>query len=336
MSEHPPTSRIARTRRFGGLVAGQGLRWAGTRAANALRSDEAADAATGERAAATARELVKQLGQMKGAAMKIGQVLSTSSSPRSPSPSARRSRRRSPPCATTRHRVPFKAIEKLLQEELGQPVAEVFSEFEPEAIAAASIGQVHRATTKDGRRGRGQGPVPRHRRGGRDRPAQHADAVAADQAARARARRQRAGGRAARADRRGARLRGRGPATTARWRAAGATTRSSSSPRRHRALEPAACSSPSSSSGRRFDVGQGRCRRPTATASARSSSASSSAPLTRLRRAAGDPHPGNYLYLEDGRVGFLDFGLMRRGRRRLPRGGAPRSRRRSRAGTPRP
>src|SRR3954454_14055545 len=33
--------------------------------------------------------------------------------------------------------------------------------------------------------------------------------------------------------------------------------------------------------------------------------------LAHLRRAAGDPHPGNYLLLADGRVGFLDFGLMR-------------------------
>ena len=33
--------------------------------------------------------------------------------------------------------------------------------------------------------------------------------------------------------------------------------------------------------------------------------------LNHLRRAAGDPHPGNYLLLDDGRVGFLDFGLMR-------------------------
>ena len=33
--------------------------------------------------------------------------------------------------------------------------------------------------------------------------------------------------------------------------------------------------------------------------------------LKQLRRAAGDPHPGNYLLLDDGRVGFLDFGLMR-------------------------
>jgi hypothetical protein len=28
-------------------------------------------------------------------------------------------------------------------------------------------------------------------------------------------------------------------------------------------------------------------------------------------RVSGDPHPGNYLLLDDGRVGFLDFGLMR-------------------------
>ena len=37
--------------------------------------------------------------------------------------------------------------------------------------------------------------------------------------------------------------------------------------------------------------------------------------MSHLGRASGDPHPGNYLLLEDGRVGFLDFGLMRDGRR---------------------
>src|ERR687893_2843438 len=73
----PPTSRLARTARLGGLVAGQSARWAGTRAANLVRSPERADAATGERATALAMELVEQLGQMRGAAMKIGQVLST-------------------------------------------------------------------------------------------------------------------------------------------------------------------------------------------------------------------------------------------------------------------
>ena len=151
MSDTPPTSRIARTTRFGGLVAGQGLRWAGTRAANALRSDEAADAATGERAAATARELVKQLGQMRGAAMKIGQVLSTVDFAAIPEPEREEFKATLAALRDDVPPLPFKAIEKLLDDELEMPLSEAFSEFEPEAFAAASIGQVHRAITKDGR-----------------------------------------------------------------------------------------------------------------------------------------------------------------------------------------
>ena len=30
-----------------------------------------------------------------------------------------------------------------------------------------------------------------------------------------------------------------------------------------------------------------------------------------MHRVSGDPHPGNYLLMDDGRLGFLDFGLMR-------------------------
>src|SRR5690349_1809979 len=151
MSEQPPTSRIARTRRFGGLVAGQGLRWAGTRAANALRSDEAAEAATGERAAATARELVKQLGQMRGAAMKVGQVLSTVDFTAIPESEREEFKRTLAALRDDVPPLPFKSIEKLLKDELGIPLADAFSEFDEEAFAAASIGQVHRATTQDGR-----------------------------------------------------------------------------------------------------------------------------------------------------------------------------------------
>jgi len=151
MTEPPPTSRIARTRRFGGLVAGQGIRWAGTRAVNALRSDEAADVATGERAAATARELVKQLGQMRGAAMKVGQVLSTVDFTAIPE-SEREEFKQT--LATLRDDVPplpFNKIEKLLKDELGEKLSDVFDTFEEEAFAAASIGQVHRATTTEGK-----------------------------------------------------------------------------------------------------------------------------------------------------------------------------------------
>src|SRR5262245_66009702 len=71
-----PTGRLARTARVGGMVTGQGLRWAGMRTANRVRSPEKAAAARDERTAATVRELVDQLRRMRGAAMKIGQLFS--------------------------------------------------------------------------------------------------------------------------------------------------------------------------------------------------------------------------------------------------------------------
>ena len=54
-----------------------------------------------------------------------------------------------------------------------------------------------------------------------------------------------------------------------------------------------------------------RPTRPRATASARSSSASTSAACTATGSSRGDPHPGNFLLLPDGRVAFLDFGLFK-------------------------
>ena len=98
-----------------------------------------------------------------------------------------------------------------MRQEFGAPLARVFSDFDERAFAAASIGQVHRATTLDGDEVVGQGPVSRGRGGGRDRPAQRDAAAAARQAAGPGAGRQGAGRRDARADRRGARLRARGP-----------------------------------------------------------------------------------------------------------------------------
>jgi predicted unusual protein kinase regulating ubiquinone biosynthesis (AarF/ABC1/UbiB family) len=152
VADTPPTSRITRTRRFGGLVAGQSLRWAGTRAANVLRSDEKAQEATGERAGALARELVKQLGQMRGAAMKIGQVLSTVDFTALPEEDREEFKATLAALRDDVPPLPFNRVEKLLRDELDVPLEQAFTDFERDAFAAASIGQVHRAVTADGRR----------------------------------------------------------------------------------------------------------------------------------------------------------------------------------------
>ena len=146
----PPSSRIARTGRVGGLVAGQGLRWAGTRAANLVRSPERADAATGERATALAVELVEQLGKLRGAAMKVGQVLSTVDFTALPEEERERFKQTLAALRDDVPPLPFRDVERLLVDELGERPAAVFAEFDEEAFAAASIGQVHRAVTREG------------------------------------------------------------------------------------------------------------------------------------------------------------------------------------------
>ena len=60
-----PTGRIARTARVGGLVTGQGVRRAGMRTANRVRSPERAAAAQSERTAALVNQLVEQLGAVE-------------------------------------------------------------------------------------------------------------------------------------------------------------------------------------------------------------------------------------------------------------------------------
>ncbi len=47
---------------------------------------------------------------------------------------------------------PYSDVERTIAEELGQPIERLFTEFDHEPLAAASIGQVHRATLPNGRR----------------------------------------------------------------------------------------------------------------------------------------------------------------------------------------
>ena len=71
-----PTSRVGRTAKIGGLAAGQAIRQAGTHAANVARSPEGRAAALERRHIEAAEQIVAALGTMKGAAMKVGQVMS--------------------------------------------------------------------------------------------------------------------------------------------------------------------------------------------------------------------------------------------------------------------
>src|SRR5215210_4800422 len=71
-----PKGRVRRTAKVGGLVGGQAARAYATKAANLTRDEEARREANIKRQTAAAQQFVDVLGQMKGAAMKVGQVAS--------------------------------------------------------------------------------------------------------------------------------------------------------------------------------------------------------------------------------------------------------------------
>lgn len=145
-----PSGRIARTARFGKLVGGQSLMWAGTRAANMTRDEEAAQRKMEERSLKLAEELVEQLGKMRGAAMKIGQVLSTVEFDAIPEGERENFKAKLASLRDSAPPVPFPKVRKVIEQDLDGKLGQLFAEFDENAFAAASIGQVHRATTHDG------------------------------------------------------------------------------------------------------------------------------------------------------------------------------------------
>src|SRR6188474_3842859 len=48
--------------------------------------------------------------------------------------------------------IPYDDVERVIRDDLELSVEQLFTEFEPQPVAAASIGQVHRATLPNGRR----------------------------------------------------------------------------------------------------------------------------------------------------------------------------------------
>src|SRR5262249_45408081 len=71
-----PKSRIGRSAKLGTAIGTQATKYAGTVAANAARSDEKAEERLETRHVETALKMAGTLGEMKGAAMKIGQMAS--------------------------------------------------------------------------------------------------------------------------------------------------------------------------------------------------------------------------------------------------------------------
>jgi predicted unusual protein kinase regulating ubiquinone biosynthesis (AarF/ABC1/UbiB family) len=151
--EELPQGRIRRTAKVGTVIGSQGARYAATRAANVGRSKEDAADALDARHLEAAERMVDVLGTMKGAAMKIGQLASFIDTEFIPEEYRDLYQDKLSKLRSEAPAMPWDKVKKVLEEEWdGEPVEELFEDFEQEAAAAASIGQVHRAVLRDGRK----------------------------------------------------------------------------------------------------------------------------------------------------------------------------------------
>ena len=146
-----PTSRLARTAKVGTLAAGQAARQLGTLTTNIARSDEGKQAALERRHLEAAEQIVAALGTMKGAAMKLGQVMSFLDVGLVPEEYREEFQRKLGELRDSAPKVRFDDMRKVIEGDLGEKLSEAFDAFDEDPIAAASIGQVYRARLHDGR-----------------------------------------------------------------------------------------------------------------------------------------------------------------------------------------
>ncbi len=141
-----PSGRLDRMWRVGKLGVGVGVKTAFRKAGNMLRSktDERAEQDR-EFYVKQAREMTRVLGQMKGAAMKLGQLLSSDPDMLPPEFMQELTALQKDSAPMT-----WRQVTSQIEKAFDRPVDVVFSYFDPEPIGSASIGQVHRATLSSG------------------------------------------------------------------------------------------------------------------------------------------------------------------------------------------
>ncbi len=138
-------SRLRRMLRIGRLSARLSTGWLGARLRRRFASAERRSALDAARRREAAEAVAATMGQMKGAFMKLGQMLSFVSDevPEEVRAALASLQASAPP-------MDFALLRAVLEEELDRPIERAFKNFDERPLASASIGQVHRATLPSG------------------------------------------------------------------------------------------------------------------------------------------------------------------------------------------
>ncbi len=138
--------RWRRRARVWRLTARRGLHFVVTKARGRAVGEQRRAALEEQFAIRTAEDVAAEMGQMKGAVMKLGQMVGfvTDGLPPAAQEAFAQLQQDVPPMAPS-------LAEQVLVEELGDRPDALFLEWDPVPVAAASIGQVHRAVMPDGR-----------------------------------------------------------------------------------------------------------------------------------------------------------------------------------------
>ncbi len=140
---------MRRTATVGKLAATETVKQFGTRAANVTRGEQASQEALARRQVETAKQIVSVLGTMKGAAMKLGQVMSFLDVGLVPEEYREEFQHELAKLRDAAPTVSFKQMRKVIEDDLEERIPAVFESFDEQPIAAASIGQVYRARLRD-------------------------------------------------------------------------------------------------------------------------------------------------------------------------------------------
>jgi predicted unusual protein kinase regulating ubiquinone biosynthesis (AarF/ABC1/UbiB family) len=136
--------RVARGVPLAGLAVRQGL----GRVAGKLSRDEEKQL---DRFTREAQRYVAVLGDMKGVAMKVGQLLSFLDAGAVPEQYRAAYQQIVGALQADAPPMPFETVREVVERELGRPLEEAFTWMGTQPMAAASIGQVHAAHLADGR-----------------------------------------------------------------------------------------------------------------------------------------------------------------------------------------